>query len=155
MANAILWDANPTAEVIMAVASGPLRNLHDATVAVSSECENGTDRKQEATFELNIHDFAAAPDAGGYFELHICYQLDGTYYADGEMGDMDDPNLGADTLVGVFPIRNSDEPQRRQLVGLRIEPFDFKCAVINRCGQAIQDGDGSFLKIYRYSSEVQ
>lgn len=154
MANAILWNEHPSAETLIA-ADGALKNLANAAIAVSAECANGTDLKRLADFELYVHDFAAAPTAGGYFELHLCYQLDGTNYADGEDGDMADPNLSAATLVGVFPILNSDEDQRVQLIGVPLAPHDFKAAVVNKCGQAIPNTDGSFLKVYRYSEEVQ
>lgn len=154
MSKAILWDAKPSAETLIAT-DGALKNLADDAIAVSAEVTNGTALKTRATFELYVHDFAAAPDAGGYFELHVCYQLDETNYADGEDGDLEDPNLSAATLVGIFPILNSDEDQRVQLTGIVIEPFDFKCCVVNRSGQAIPNTDGSFLKIYRYSDEVQ
>lgn len=155
MASTILWDANPSAEVIMAAAGGPLRNLANGAIAVSSEVTNGTDLKRWADFELYVHDFAAAPTAGGYFELHICYQLDGTNYADGEDGDLADPNLSAATLVGIFPILNSDEDQRVQCCGVPLRPFDFKVCVKNSCGQAIPDTDNSKLTLFRYTEESQ
>ena len=154
MANAILWDANPSAETLIA-ADGSLKNLANAGTAVSAECTNGTDLKTRAAFELYIHDFAAAPTAGGYFELHIIYQLDGTNYADGEDGDLASPHLSQATLVDVFPIYAGDEDQRIQLTGVVLEPFDFKCAIVNKSGQAIPNTDNSTLKIFRYSDEVQ
>jgi len=154
MANAILFDAHPSAETLIAT-DGALKNLANAAIAVSDECANGTGLFTLADFELYAHDFAAAPSAGGYFELHICYQLDGTNFADGEDGDLADPNLSSATLVGVFPILNSQEDQRVQLIGIPLAPHDFKCAVVNKTGQAIANTDGSFLKIYRYSHEVQ
>ena len=154
MPKTILWDSNPAAETLIA-ADGSLKNLANAAIAVSAECANGTGLYRWADFELYAHDFAAAPTAGGYFELHICYQLDGTNYADGEDGDLADPNLSAATLVGVFPILNSDEDQRVQLTGVPLRPFDFKCCVVNKTGQAIPNTDGSFLKIYRSTEEIQ
>ena len=154
MPSAILWDANPAAETLIA-ADGALKNLANAAIAVSAECANGTGLFTRATFELYAHNFAAAPTAGGYFELHICYQLDGTNYADGEDGDLAEPNLSAATLVGVFPILASNEDQRVQLCGVPLEPFDFKACVVNKTGQAIPNTDGSFLKVYRYSDESQ
>lgn len=154
MANAILWDANPAAETLIA-ADGALKNLANNGTAVTAEVANGTDLKTRASFELYLHDFANAPTAGGYFELHICYQLDGTNYADGEDGDLAAPHLSAATFVDVFPVYAGDEDQRIQLIGVTIEPFDFKVAVVNKCGQAVANTDGSTLKIFRYSDEVQ
>lgn len=154
MPSAILWDAKPSAETIIAT-DGAIKNLANDGIAVSAEVENGTGLKRFADFELYLHDFAAAPTAGGYFELHIVYQLDGTNYADGEDGDLADPNLSAATFMGVFPVLNSDEDQRLQLIGVPLAPHDFKVCLINKCGQAIPNTDGSFLKIYRYMEEVQ
>jgi len=155
MANKILWDANPSADVIMAAVGGALRDLVDDGIAVSDEVTNGTDLNTMASLELYVHDFAAAPDSGAYFEAHIVYQLDGTNYADGEDGDLAEPNLSAATEVGVFPIVASDVDQRVQIVGIPIEPFDFKVCVINRSGQAIPDTDNSKLTIWTYAAEVQ
>jgi len=161
MANALLWDALPSAEVVMAtddVAPAGLRDADSLEILISpadTEVTNGTGLKMFAMFELYIVDFDAAPTAGGYCELHIMYQLDGTNYADGEDGDVADPNLSAATLVGVFPIFAGDEDQRVQLGPIQLQPFDFRVALVNKCGQAIADSDGSFLKIYRYTPEVQ
>lgn len=154
MANAILWDANPSAETLIA-ANGSLKNLTNGGVAVSAECTNGTALKDRATFELYVHDFASAPSAGGYFELHIIYQLDGTNYADGEDGDLASPHLSAATFFGAFPVYAGDEDQRIQLTGVPLEPFDFKACIVNKSGADVANSDGSFLKVYRYCSEVQ
>jgi hypothetical protein len=154
MANEILWNALPSAETLIA-ADGALKNLANNGIAVSAEVTNGTDLDRWATFELYAHDFAAAPTAGGCFELHICYQLDGTNYADGEDGDLADPNLSSATSAGIFPILASDEDQRVQLGPVPLLPHDFKCCVVNKTGQAIANTDGSFLKMYRFNEEVQ
>ena len=155
MANKILWDAKPTGTVIMAASGGPLRALANDGIAVSDEVNNGTDLNDMAAFELYVHDFAAAPDSGGYFECHIVYQLDGTNYADGEDGDVGDPNLGMATLVGTFPVVAVDEDPRIQLIDIPIPPFDFKACVVNKSGDAIPDTDNSKLTIWTYSHEVQ
>ena len=154
MANTILWDAHPSAEVLIDT-TGTLKNLANDGIAVSAECENGTTLKRFADFELYVHDFAAAPSAGAHFELHIVYQLDGTNYADGEDGDVADPNLGPNTWHGSFSIIASDEDQRVQLMAVPLGPHDFKCCVVNKTGQAIPNTDGSTLKIFRYTDEVQ
>ena len=60
MANAILWDAHPSAETLIA-ADGALKNLANAAIAASAECANGTGLFTEADFELYLHDFAVAP----------------------------------------------------------------------------------------------
>ena len=155
MANKILWDAKPTDAIIMAAASGPLRNLAAAGIAVSSEVTNGTALNTMGSFQLYVHDFAAAPAAGGYFSLHIVYQMDGTLYADGETGDVADPNLSAATLMGIFPVLASDEPQLIPLINVPLAPFDFKVCIVNNTSQAIPDTDNSTLTFYPYSAEVQ
>lgn len=153
MANALLWDARPTAQTIIAT-TGALKNLANAAIAVSDEVENGTALKTHADFLLYIHDFAAAPSSGGYFEVHIVYQMD-SVYGDGEDGDLADPNLSGLTLVGIMPVVAVDEDQTLQLVGVPIGPHDFKVCVKNASGQAIPNTDGSYLKVYTYSLEAQ
>jgi hypothetical protein len=154
MANALLWDAHPSADTLIAT-DGALKNLAAAGVAVSAEVTNGTDLKTLADFELYIHDLAAAPAAGGYFELHIVYQYDGTNFADGEDGDVAAPHLSANTLHGIFPIYAGDEDQRVPLNRIEIGPHDFKVCVVNKTSQAIPNTDGSTLKCFRYSLEAQ
>lgn len=153
MASAVLWDARPTAQTIIAT-TGALKNLANAAIAVSDEVENGTALKTHADFMLYVHDFAAAPTAGGYFECHIVYQMDAVY-GDGEDGDLADPNLSAATFVGVFPVVAVDEDMYIQLVGVPIAPHDYKVCIKNSTGQAIPNTDGSFLKVYQYSYESQ
>lgn len=154
MPKTILWNARPSAEELIA-AAGTLKNLANAATAISGECANGTGLFTHADFLLYAHDFAAAPSAGGYFELHIVYEF-GAILADGEDGDLaGTPNLTAATLVGVFPIKASDEDQYVQLVGVPIGPHDFKVCIVNRTGQAIDNSDGSTLNIFRYCAEVQ
>ena len=153
MSSAILWDARPTAQTIIDT-DGALKNLAAAAIAVSAEVENGTALKRWADFMLYIHDFAAAPAAGGRFECHICYQMDAVY-GDGEDGDLADPNLSGNTLVGTFPVNPADEDQYIPLVGVPIGPHDFKVCIKNSTSQAIANSDGSFLKIYMYSEESQ
>lgn len=154
MANAVLWDARPSGETLIA-STGTLRNLANDANAVSSECTNGTGLYTHADFLLYAHDFTSAPTSGGYFELHVVYEMDSTF-ADGEDGDLaGTPNLTGNTLVGLFPIKASDEDQYIQLTQIPIGPHDFKCVVVNRTGVGIADSDGSLLKIYRYSLELQ
>lgn len=154
MANTILWNARPSAEELIA-AAGSLKNLANNANAISAECANGTGLYTLADFLIYAHDFAAAPTAGGYFELHIVYEF-GTTFGDGEDGDLaGTPNLTGNTLVGVFPVKASDEDQYIQLTRVPIGPHDFKCVVVNRTGQAIANTDGSTLNIFRYCDEIQ
>jgi hypothetical protein len=154
MAKNILWNARPAAEELIAVA-GALKNLANAGIAISGECANGTGLFTMADFLLYLHDFAAVPTAGGFFELHIVYEF-GTIMGDGEDGDLaGTPRLSGNTLVGVFPVYAGDEDQYIPLPGVPISPHDFKVCLVNRCGQAVANTDGSTLNIFRYCSEVQ
>lgn len=157
MANTILWNARPTAEALIA-ADGVLKNLAAAGVATcAADVANGTDLYTHADFLLYVHDFAAAPAAGGYFSLHILYEF-GTTYGDGEDGDVANvtaAHLSGNTLVGVFPINASDEDQYVQLTGVPIGPHDFRVVIVNKTSQAIPNTDGSTLAIYRYCQELQ
>lgn len=155
MANAILWDARPSAEAVIA-ADGVLKNLANGATAISpTDVANGTDLKTHADFLLYLHDFAAAPTAGGYFELHLIYEFT-TLYGDGEDGDLaGTPRLTGNTLAGIFPVYAGDEDQYIQLTGVPIGPHDFRVVLVNKCGQAIPNTDGSLLNIYRYSLESQ
>lgn len=155
MANAILWDDRPSAEAVIA-ADGVLKNLANAATAISpTDVANGTDLKTEADFLLYLHGFAAAPTAGGYFELHLIYKF-ATLYGDGEDGDLaGTPRLTGNTLAGIFPVYAADEDQYIQLCGVPIGPHDFRCVLVNKCGQAIANSNGSTLSLYRYNLEAQ
>lgn len=154
MVSKIQWDALPSATNLI-LAAGALKNLANNAIAVSAEYANGTSLNRWGSFVLYAHDFAAAPSAGGYFECHIIYQHDTTLYADGEDGDLADPNLGPNTWVGNFAIIASDEDQRVQLGPIPLEPFDFKVCIVNKTGQAIANTDGSTLDGYFYTEESQ
>lgn len=158
MPAAILWNARPTAEVVMAttsVAPAGLRDADDAeTLIAAADVANGTGLYTMADFLLYLHDFDAAPDAGGYFELHVIYEFD-ALYGDGEDGDVAAPHLSSATLVGVFPVYAGDEDQYIQMTGVPIGPHDFRCVLVNKSGDNIVNSDGSYLAIFRYGHEVQ
>lgn len=150
----LLWDARPTAATLIAV-DGVLKNLANDGNAISAEVANGTALKTHMDLLLYVHDFAAAPSAGGYFAIHIVYEFD-TTMGDGEDGDLaGTPNLTGNTFVGQFPLKASDEDQTIQKVGIPIGPHDFKVVLVNKSGQAIPNTDGSYLKAYTYSYEGQ
>jgi hypothetical protein len=154
MPNKVLWDARPTGVALIAT-TGTLKNLANDGVAVSDHYENGTHLNTHADLLLYLHDFAAAPSAGGYFALHIVYEL-GTVYGDGEDGDLaGTPNLTALTFIDVFPLKAADEDQTLQLMGIPLWPHDFKVVLVNKSGQAIPNTDGSYLTIFPYCQEVQ
>jgi len=139
-----------------AVAPAGLRDADAAEVLIAAaDVANGTGLFTMADFLLYLHDFDAAPAAGGYFELHIVYEFD-TLYGDGEDGDVaGTPHLSGNTLMGVFPVYAGDEDQYIQLTGVPIGPHDFRVILKNSCSQPIANTDGSYLAIFRYSDEVQ
>lgn len=155
MPSKLLWDARPSAVELIA-AAGVLKNLANAATAISpTDVANGTDLNTHADFLLYLHDFAAAPTAGGYFELHIVYEF-GTTYGDGEDGDLaGTPRLSSATLAGIFPVYAGDEDQYIPLTGVPIGPHDFRVVLVNKCGQAIPNTDGSTLNIFTYCNEAQ
>lgn len=159
MANKVLWDDRPTAATVMATTSVAPAGLRDAdddeTLIAAADVANGTALNTYADFLLYLHDFDAAPSAGGYFELHIVYEFESTY-GDGEDGDVaGTPRLSGNTLAGIFEVYAADEDQTIQLTQLPIGPHDFRVILVNKCGQAIADSDGSYLKIYPYNLEIQ
>lgn len=156
MANKILWDARPTGAALIGPAtSDALCALANNGNAISEEYANGTNLNTYGDFLLRINDFAAAPTAGGYFELHLVYEM-GTIYADGEDGDLaGTPNLTGNTLAGVFPIKAADEDQVVQLCGVPLRPHDFKAVLTNKCGQNVADSTGNYLTLFPYCDEVQ
>ena len=159
MANTHIWYDRPSAETVMATTSVAPNGLRDAdnneTLIAAADVANGTGLYTHADFLLYLHDFDAAPTAGGYFELHLVYEL-GTVYGDGEDGDVaGTPHLSGSTLLGAFPVYAGDENQAIQLCGIPLGPHDFRVILVNKCGQAIADSDGSYLSIFRYCMETQ
>ena len=126
-----------------------------AIVVDGADYDNATNKFQQADFLLYLTDFDAAPTAGGYFELHIFYKLDGTNYADGEAGDVGGVKPSGASLVGIFPVDITDAAQFQQVIGVPLSPFAFRVAVVNKCGQDLTDVATHFLKMYPYSAEVQ
>lgn len=155
MPSKLLWDARPSAVELIA-AAGVLKNLANAATAISpTDVPNGTDLNTHADFLLYLHDFAAAPTAGGYFELHIVYEF-GAIYGDGEDGDLaGTPRLSSATFAGIFPVYAGDDDQYIPLTGVPIGPHDFRVVLVNKCGQAIPNTDGSTLNIFTYCNEAQ
>ena len=133
-----------------------LNNLADGVLAVdSADYDNATNKFRWADFILFLDDFDAAPDAGGYFELHIFYKLDGTHYADGEEGDAATPVPTGNSLHGIFLIDDTDGDQYQQVLGVRLSPFAFRAGVVNACGQDLTAVDTHWLKMYPYNEEGQ
>lgn len=153
MADKVYWQSE-SASTLM---STELNNLaNDAFAVDGADYDNATNQYRFADFLLFLDDFAAAPDAGGYFELHIFYKYDGTNYADGYDGDADaDSEPGASTLEGIFPVTANDADQYIQLRGVMLSPYAFRVALYNKCGQDLTAVDTHTLAIYPYNEELQ
>ncbi len=155
MANKLLWAAESGATIM----STELNNLADDGVAVdAADYDNATNLYTEASFLFYATDFDAAPDAGGYFELHLVYKVDGTNYGDGEDGDVanvTEAHLSGNTLVGLFPLNAADEDQYIQLMGISLKPFAFRAVIVNKSGTDLTAVDTHLLKIYPYNPELQ
>lgn len=157
MASNLLWNARPTAEEVIG-ATGVLKNLaNDGVALAAADVGNGTDLYTHADFLLLVHDFAAAPTAGGYFALYLIYEFETVYgdLEDGDVANVTAAHLNVSQFAGIFPINASDEDQRIQLCGVPIGPHDFRCVIVNKSGQAIPNTDGSTLNIFRYCYESQ
>lgn len=157
MVSTLIWNARPSAEALIA-STGVLKNLAAAGVAVcAADVANGTDLLTHADFLLYVHDFAAAPAAGGYFSLYIIYEFNTTYgdSEDGDVANVTAAHLFGNQLAGVFPINASDEDQYVQVTGVPIGPHDFRVVIVNNTSQAIRNTDGSTLTIFRYCYEAQ
>jgi hypothetical protein len=155
MANKILWVAESAATLM----TTELDNLAKTSGIAfdGADYDNATNKFRFADFELYLEEFDAAPAAGGYFELHIIYKLDGTNYADGYDGDLDaDSNLGGATSVGSFgPLSANEAPHRFQITGVPLSPKAFRAAIVNRSTQDLADASSHTLKIFPYNEEVQ
>ena len=155
MANKILWAAESGTTLL----STELNNLAPDGLAIDgADYDNATNLFTEASFLLYCDDFDAAPTAGDYMELHLCYKVDGTLYGDGEDGDLaGTPALSGNTLVGIFPLDATDGNQSIQLMGVPLKPFAFKAVIVHK-GSASSDltaVDTHLLKMYPYNAEVQ
>jgi len=152
MANKLLWLPESGATIM----STELNALANAASAVDgADYDNATNKYMFASYLLYLIDFAAAPTAGGYFEMHHMYKVDGTNYGDNEDGDVANVQPNASTLVGIFPVRAADEDQYIQLMYVPLLPFAFRHVITNKCGQALTAVDTNLLKIYPHSPELQ
>jgi len=154
MANKILWAAETGATIL----STELNSLATDNVAIDgADYDNATNKYTEASFLLYCAGFGGVPDGGG-IELHAFYKVDGTNYGDLEDGDMGqtetDDLSNASTLIGVFPIREANDAQYVQLMGVPLKPFACRFALKNTTGQALA-ASGNTLGIYPYNPEVQ
>lgn len=153
MANKLLW----LPEGGVTLLSTELNNLADGAFAVdSSSYANQTNKYRWGSFMFLPDDFDAAPDAGGVFELHLFYKIDGTLYADGYDGDGDADSVpGPNTYVDSFVLSAADADQYLPIMGVPLYPFEFKAAVVNECGQDLTAVDTHLLKMFAHDEELQ
>jgi hypothetical protein len=159
MANALLWDARPSAADVFATGAGLKNAAATALLIAAGDVANGTDLKTHADFLLYLHAFDDHPHAGDHIECHIVYEFN-TTYGDGEDGDVaGTPRLTGNTLVGVFPVYGTaaagNENQTIQLTGVPIGPHDFRVVLQLRMNHDLTDVNDHYLKIFTYSMELQ
>jgi hypothetical protein len=151
MASKILW----AAESASARMTTELNALADNGIAVDvGDYANHTNKFRWADFLLKANDFAAAPDSGAFFELHIFYKLDGSNYGDGEDGDVAAPTPTGSSLHGIFHIEDAAGVQFQQVIKIPLSPFAFRTCLVNKCGQALA-ATGSTLNMYPFNEESQ
>lgn len=153
MANKTLW----ATETVTTLLATELNNLADNAFAIDGGTyDNATNKFRWADFLLFLDDFDAAPDSGGYFELHAIHQIDGSNYGDNNDGDGDADSVpDGNTLIGIFPVQATDADQYIQCCGVQLSPFVTKFAVKNKCGQDLTPVDTHWLKIAPYNEELQ
>ncbi len=151
MANKQLW----VPESASARMTTELNAMADNGIVVDvGDYANQTNRFRFADFLLKANDFAAAPDAGALFELHIFYKLDTSNYGDGEDGDVAAPTPTGNSLHGIFLIEDAAGVQFQQVLGVPLSPFAFRTCLVNKCGQALA-ATGHTLNMYSYNEELQ
>ena len=151
MANKTLW----VAESASARMTTELNALANNGIAIDvGDYANQTNLFRYAEFQLKANDFAAAPDAGALFELHIFYKLDTTNYSDGEDGDILAPTPTGNSLHGIFLIEDAAGVQFQQVLRVLLSPFEFRTCLVNKCGQALA-ATGSTLNMYPYNENLQ
>lgn len=152
MANKILWSPETGANLI----STDLNNLAaDAMAVAPADYTNEVSKWTYASFLFTAAGFAGAPGVGEYLELHLVYQVDGTSYGDGKLGDLATGPVGnGSTLIDVFPLTTVATKQVVQLMNIPIMPFPFRAAIVNKTAVALA-ASGNILRIQPHVDEVQ
>ena len=149
MANVILWTNQSTGNLL----TTELNALADGAIAVdAADYVNGTDKFQFADFVLDAV-WAAACDADAVVELHIFYKHDNTLYADGEDGDLANPQPSGNSLHGIFNV-GAEADVVQQILRVPLNPFDFKIGVVNLTGQAMA-ATLNTVDMFPYNDEIQ
>lgn len=112
-----------------------------AFVAVGAEIANETDLYQYIAFELVLA--SLTPAAGGYVDIWIDYQPDGTNYADPAKP------LQTSALLATLQLDTAAAAQRIVSRACSILPMDFKLQLRNGSGVAFA-ASGSTLKYRRF-----
>jgi hypothetical protein len=110
-------------------------------VAVGAELANETDLYQYIVFELVLA--SLTPAAGGYIDIWIDYQPDGTNYADPAKA------LQTTARLCVIPLDTAAAAQRITSGPCAILPMDFKLQLRNMAGVTLASS-GNTLKYRRF-----
>lgn len=139
MATTFKWLAP---EAIATYYTTELNSITDGTfVAVGAEIANETDLYQYIAFELVLA--SLTPAAGGYVDIWIDYQPDGTNYADPAKP------LQTTALLTSIPLDTAAAAQRITSRACSILPMDFKLQLRNKAGVTLA-GSGNILKYRRF-----
>ncbi len=113
-----------------------------------TEIANQTNLDQQGILELNTT-HGTAPAAGGYYDIHAVYALDGTNYQDGS--STVDP--GPHTWVASAAVRAVNTPQQIQSTPFTLLPFPVKFILVNRCSTSMATGNTA--RLWTFNDEVQ
>lgn len=129
-------------EAIATYYTTELNALANATfVAVGAEITNETDLYQFIVFELVLA--SLTPTAGGYVDIWINYQPDGTNFADPSKP------LQTTSLLTTIQLDTAAAAQRIPSRAASILPMDFKLQLRNMSGVAF-GATGNTLKYRRF-----
>jgi hypothetical protein len=139
MATTFKWLAP---EAIATYYTTELNSLADAAfVAVGAEISNETNLYQYIAFELVLA--SLTPAAGGYVDIWINYQPDGTNYADPAKP------LQTSALLCTLQLDTAAAAQRITSRPCSIMPIDFKLQLRNKAGVAFA-ASANTLKYRRF-----
>jgi hypothetical protein len=143
MATVFKWAAP---EAIQTYYTTEMNSITDGTfVAVGAELANETDLYPYIMFELVLA--SLTPAAGGFVDIWINYQMDGTNYADPAKP------LQTSALLCALGLDTAAAAQRIVSPACAIWPVDFKLQLRNKAGVTLA-ASGSTLKYRRFFDQA-
>jgi hypothetical protein len=141
----ILWDS-ADASVVM---STEMSSLQPELGCISQEINNSSGLYLFNDVELFLDTNIQTPKYGSIIELYLLSAINNTDFEDGNSSINPSPS----SLVGVFNIMPSTNPQRQTLKQITIPPCKYKYLIINKTGNNLPLNNNT-LKIipYRYKT---